>query len=169
MVQNLTCVAKAGLTDDAITTLFAVACAPVNGVSQCGGISANGTTGVYGAYGMCNATDQLSWAFNAYYMEQLSANSANTDACDFGGNATTQTATLSNTCATLVNQAGPAGTGTVTSAPTGTGDVGSGGGAASTTSGIAGAVTVPSFDFGLLKLGTYVAVAMLAGAGIVLF
>lgn len=143
----------------------------MNGVSVCGGIAANGTTGTYGAYSMCNSTDQLSWAFNTYYMEQVSSNSANTNPCDFAGNATTQTPTLPNACATLVNQAGPAGTGKVTSAPSGTGVIGGGsggGGAASTTSGVAGMVTVPSFDFGLLKLGSYVACAALAGAGIIL-
>jgi hypothetical protein len=169
MVQNLTCVAKPGLTDDVIAALFGTACSPVNGVSVCGGITANGTTGQYGAYSMCNSTDQLSWAFNAYYLEQLSSNSANTMACDFGGNATTQSPTLSNACATLVNQAGAAGTGTVTSAPTGTGVIGGGGGAAATTSGVAGIVSVPTFDFWLLALGSYVTVAALAGAGIIFF
>jgi len=170
MVQNLTCVAKPGLTDATIATLFNTACTPINGASSiCAGISANGTTGSYGAYSMCNSTDQLSWAFNAYYMEQMASNSANTDACDFGGNATTQTPTLSNACATLVNQAGAGGTGTVTSAPSGTGVVGGGGGgAAATTSGVAGIVTVPTFDFWLLTLGSYVTVAALAGAGIIL-
>jgi len=165
MVQNLTCVAKPGLTDSTITALFNDACSPINGVSICGGISHNGTTGTYGAYSMCNSTDQLSWAFNAYYMEQMSTNSANTQACDFGGNATTQTPTLPSACASLVNQAGAGGTGTVTSAPTGTGAIG--GGAAATTSGVAGMVTVPTFDFWLLTLGSYVTVAALAGAGII--
>lgn len=171
MVNNLTCVAKPGLTSDVVTSLFGIVCTPVNGATVCGGIEANGTTGVYGAYSMCNSTDQLSWAFNAYYVQQVSSNSANTNPCDFAGNATTQTPTLPNVCATLVNQAGPAGTGKVTSAPSGTAAIGggSGGGAASTTSGVAGMVTVPSFDFGLLKLGSYVTIAALAGAGIILF
>ena len=159
--------AKPGISDDAISALFASACDPANGDGICDGITHNGTTGSFGAYGMCNATQQLSWAMNAYFMEQAAMNSANTDACDFGGNATTQSPSLPSSCSALASQAGPAGTGTVTSAPTNNGGSGSGG-AAATTSGVAGIVTVPVFDFGLLKLGVYVTVAALAGAGIVL-
>ena len=118
---------------------------------------------------MCSAVDQLSWAMNSYFFEQQAQNSANTDACDFGGNATTQTPSLPTSCSALASQAGQAGTGVVTSAPTGTGSSGgSGGGASTTTSSAAGAANVPRFDFGLLKLGVYVSVAALVGGGIVL-
>ncbi|MCJ1319709.1 1,3-beta-glucanosyltransferase gas1 [Xylographa vitiligo] len=172
MVQNLTCVAKSGVSDSAIGSLFAGICNPLlNGPNICAGIAANSTTGDYGAYGMCSAVEQLSWAMNSYFFEQQAQNSANTDACDFGGNATTQTPSLPTTCTALASQAGQAGTGVVTSAPTGTGSSGgsgSGGGASTTTSSAAGAAIVPSFDFGLLKLGVYVSVAAMVGGGIVL-
>ena len=120
---------------------------------------------------MCAAVDQLSWAMNSYFFEQQAQNSANTDACDFGGNATTQTPSLPTSCSALASQAGQAGTGVVTSAPTGTGSSGgsgSGGGASTTTSSAAGSALVPSFDFGLLKLGVYISVAVMVGGGIVL-
>ncbi|KAL9121540.1 MAG: hypothetical protein Q9187_001900 [Circinaria calcarea] len=164
MVQNLTCVARSNIDADAIPALFAAACDPANGNNVCAGIANNGTTGAFGAYSGCQAADQLSWAFNAYYEEQARSNTANTNACDFGGNATTQSPSAPTQCNALVSQAGgAAGTGTVTSQPSGTGGV-SGGSAATTTTGAAGMVTVPSFDFGLLSLGFYVVMAALVGA-----
>lgn len=167
MVQNLTCVAKAGISADAITSLFAGICNPLtNGPNICAGIAANGSTGVYGAYGMCNATQQLSWAMNSFFFEQQASNSANTDACDFSGNATTQSAQLPSTCTQLASQAGAAGTGVVTSAPTGT--AGSSGGSSTTTSSAAGLTVVPAFDSGLLKLAIWVSLAALVGGGIVM-
>ena len=177
MVQNLTCVAKSSVSTDAVPALFAAACDPKNGVDICDGITHNGTTGSYGAYSGCNATDQLSWAFNAYYQEQLSSNSANTDACDFGGNATTRSPSApSGVCSALVNQAGGvAGTGTVTSQPSGTGAAGgsgsgsgSGSASASSSKGAAGMVIVPSLQFGMFSWAIYVTSAALIGAGMIL-
>ena len=157
MVANLTCKAKSSVNTDDFGDLFSTACAKGN----CDGIDKNGTTGKYGAYSMCNSAEQLSFAFNAYYLETGSSSQS----CDFNGNAQKQSATISDQCSNLLNQAGPAGTGVVTSAPTGTG---AGGAAASSSSGVAALVTVPDFDFGLLKMGTCVTVAVMAGAGMIL-
>ena len=169
MIQNLTCVPKPDLATKNYQDIFDTACGLTKDL--CDGITPNGTTGTYGAYSVCNATERLAWAMDAYYQQQKMTNSANTNACDFNGQGTTQTpSTPSGDCAPLVSQAGSAGTGSVTSQPTNTNAIGSGSGggaAASSTSGIAGAVTVPKFDFGLLTLGAYVTVAMVAGAGIV--
>ncbi|MCJ1471530.1 1,3-beta-glucanosyltransferase gas1 [Lambiella insularis] len=168
MVQNLTCVAKPGISDDAITSLFAGICNPLtNGADICAGITHNGSTGAYGAYGMCNATQQLSWAMNSFFFEQQATNSANTDACDFSGNATTQSPQLPSTCTALASQAGAAGTGVVTSAPTGAGSSSSGA-ASTSTSSAAGLTIIPAFDSGLLKLAIWVSVAALIGGGIVM-
>ena len=168
MVQNLTCVAKSSVSTAAIPALFATACDPANGNNICAGIANNGTTGAFGAYSGCKAADQLSWAFDAYFQEQARSNTANTDACNFGGNATTQSPSSPTQCGALVSQAGgAAGTGTVTSQPSGTGS-GSSNSAAATTKGAAGMVTVPSFSFGLLNMGFYVVTATLVGAGMVL-
>lgn len=159
MVKSLSCVAKPNSNDTKVAALFDTVCGLSR--SACNGIAHDANNGTYGAYGMCNATEQLSWAFNAYYQQQQS----NPSACDFNGAATTQSAASpSGSCQSLISQAGSAGTGTVTSAPTGTG----GSSPSSSKKGSAGAVTVPSFDFGMLQLGVYVAAAALTGAGMII-
>lgn len=167
MMRNLTCVARTDISDETISEMFGTVC----GLDRdaCAGIQKDGSSGTYGALSMCNATEQLSWAFNAYYFNQPSANRA--QACDFEGNARTQRpASASGTCRELLQQAGPAGTGSVTATPTGGGTGGGGGGASSTAtrSGSASAVTVPRFDFGMIQLGAYVVGAILTGAGMIL-
>jgi len=83
MVSSLTCTAKAGLDTASIGTLFATVCATPG---ACANIIGNATTGVYGAFSMCNATERLANAFNTYYNGLTAANKAT--GCDFGGNAT---------------------------------------------------------------------------------
>ena len=165
MVQNLTCVAKSGLEDQTIQDNFEYLCDPHTG-SYCGGITPNGTTGVYGAYSMCNATERLSWSFNALYLNETANNPDNQNPCDFKGAATKQKPNLADSCKALVSEAGGLqGTGTVTSAPSGTG---SSGGSATSSKGAAGSVTVPKFEFGMLQLAAYLTVAILVGSSMVL-
>lgn len=157
MVQSLSCVANSGLSGKETATLFGSVCGLDK--NACNGIAKNGTTGVYGAYSMCSATQQLSFAMDQYYKTQNKASTA----CSFGGNAKIQTAATSTSCKSLLSQAGTAGTGTVTSAPKGTGSSPSG-----TNSNAAGAAIVPQFDLGALKIGAYVVTAGLAGMGMFL-
>ncbi|KAK4924673.1 1,3-beta-glucanosyltransferase gel3 [Elasticomyces elasticus] len=162
MYDSLTCVVKSSVSPSDYGSLFGQVCGL--GAAVCAGIQANATTGKYGAYGMCNATEQLAFALNQYAAGQKN----NPSACDFGGSATTKaTASANANCKGLVSQAGSAGTGTVTSAPTAAS--GSGGGAAATSSkGAAHAVSVPGFEFGVLQLGVYIVGAALSGAAMVL-
>jgi hypothetical protein len=167
MVSSLSCIANKGLSGNETADLFSTVCGLDN--SACSGITANATTGIYGAYSMCDAYSQLSFAFNQYYSSQGKASTA----CDFNGNAKTQSGSSSSSCKALLNQAGTAGTGTVTSAPTGTGsstDSSSSGSSSSTSTkkSAAGAVIVPRFDMGLLQLSVYLIVAGAAGAGMIL-
>lgn len=99
MVKSLGCVAKSSVSDKAIGDLFSFVCGQAN--SDCSAITANGTTGTYGAFSMCSANERLSWAFNMYY----DANGKSTQSCDFNGNATTQTAATSTDCKSTLESA----------------------------------------------------------------
>jgi len=159
MMASLSCVVKASVNVNNYGTLFGQVCG--YGSSICSGIVANATTGAYGAYSVCNATEQLSFAFNQYYLSQNKASSA----CNFGGAAQTRTAaSASGVCSALLGQAGAAGTGSVTSSPSSTGAAAS---SASHKAG-AGAVTVPGFDFAALGVCLYAMLAAAVGAGMVL-
>ena len=176
MISNLTCVAKAGLSDNDIETQFNYICDPAQG-NYCGGVTGNGSTGVYGAFSICNSTEQLSFAFNQYYLNQTATNTQNTNPCNFNGNAQKVSPKPASSCKAVISQAGAGGTGSITSAPTATGSStgsgsgsGSGGsssGTSSTSKAAAVVLGVPAFDFGILKLAAYVTVAALAGAGMV--
>jgi len=163
MVSSLSCVAKSGLSGNETAELFSTVCGLDK--NACAGIAANATTGVYGSYSMCSASQQLSFAMNQYYLAQNKASTA----CDFNSNAKVQNGATSNSCSGLLNQAGSAGTGTVTTAPTGTAASSSSSGSASATKkSAAGVVTVPRLDIGLLQLGAYMLVAGMAGVGMIL-
>ncbi|KAL6721144.1 1 3-beta-glucanosyltransferase gel4 [Lecanora helva] len=174
MVSNLTCVAKSSLSDQQIQDQFDYICDPAHG-NNCGGILGNGTTGKYGSYSMCKDIDRLSWAFNQYYLNQTATNTANTSPCDFKGAASKVSPKVASSCKAVNSQAGAAGTGSITNAPTATSGsgsgsgTGSGSGSSSSSSKGAGLVlTVPEFDLGLLKLAAYITSAALVGAGMVL-
>ncbi len=162
MVSSLSCVADSTLSGNDTATLFSTVCGLDK--SACAGITANATTGTYGAYSMCNGIQKLSFAMDQYYQHQKKASTA----CNFGGGAKVQSGSSSNSCKSLVSQAGTAGTGTVTSAPTGTGSSSSSSGSSSASKSASGAVVVPRFDMGLLQLSLYVLVAGLTGAGMIM-
>jgi hypothetical protein len=160
MVTSLSCVAETGLSDNTTASLFSTVCGLDK--TACAGINTNGTTGVYGAYSMCNSYQKLSFSLDQYYKNQNKASTA----CNFNGQAKTQSGSTSSSCSSLLNQAGSAGTGTVTTAPTGTGASSSSG--TSTKKSAAGAVIIPRLDMGLLQLSIYLFVAGIAGGGMIL-
>jgi 1,3-beta-glucanosyltransferase GAS1 len=157
MMASLSCVVKPDTSENDYGTLFNQVCG--YGSSICAGFAANASSGTYGAYSVCNSTEQLSFAFNQYYLSQNKADSA----CNFGSAAQTQaSASATGTCSALLNQAGTAGTGSVTSSPT------AGPASSSSHKSTAGTVTIPRFDFGLLTLGLYVSLVAMVGAGMIL-
>lgn len=167
MLDSLTCTAKPGMSDEAAGELLNTVCT----AELCEGIASNATTGKYGAYSMCNATQQIAFVFNAYYNSQSSANKGT--ACDFSGNATTQTAAkATGDCSSLLAQAGTAGTGSVSSSPTSGGSSASGGSSSSSGSassksskGAAAGTFVPGIGAGWT---TFIAMLVyLGGAGAV--
>ena len=182
MVSNLTCVAKSSLSSQQIQDEFDYICDPAQG-DNCAGILGNGTTGKYGTFSMCEDKDRLSWAFNQYYLNQTATNTANTSPCDFKGAASKVSPKVASSCKAVISQAGAAGTGSITNAPTATGSSGSGSGSgsgtgtgtgsssgssSSSTKGAAMVLGVPQLDLGILKLAAYVTSAALVGAGMVL-
>ncbi|KAF2862123.1 carbohydrate-binding module family 43 protein [Piedraia hortae CBS 480.64] len=151
MYQSLGCTVADNANEDNYGKLFGQVCGYGQGV--CAGISANATTGSYGAYGMCSAKEKLAFAFNQYYNSQKKVASA----CDFGGSAKTQAArSPGGSCSSLMNQAGTAGTGVVTSSPTATG-----GGSGSSGSGSSG-------GSGMLPMVLAIGMAVVSGIGMVL-
>ncbi|KAL1970919.1 hypothetical protein VTN77DRAFT_2753 [Rasamsonia byssochlamydoides] len=160
MVNSLTCVLKDSVDSSEYGKLFGQVC----GYGVCAGITANATTGTYGAYSMCEASQQLSFVMNEYYQQQVAKGNGDS-ACDFGGAASTKAAVSpTGTCATLINEAGAQGTGSVTSSPTG-GAAATG----STSSGAAFHVAVPaSVSVGSWQLGAYIMTAVLSGMGMIL-
>ena len=159
MVSSLTCTAKAGIADTEIGSLFSQVCG-YNGGQPCQGILKNTTTGVYGAYSMCNSTQQLSYAFNAYYKEE-----GNSQACDFDGNAQTVKAAAASSCSSIMASA------TGATSPSSTTGTGSSSGSSATTSkkSAAGAVTVgASLGIGTFCMVAYISALVLSGAGIFL-
>jgi hypothetical protein len=156
MMDTLGCTVNTDKVDEKdFGDLFGVVCGYKSG-KYCQGIARNATTGSYGAYGMCNATEQLAFAFNQYAL----ANS--NGGCDFSGSATTKVAakTTSGACSTLLSQAGAAGTGTVTSAPTGA--------SAAKSTGAGSALGVSHFETGFLTMGVYLIGASLSGMAMIL-
>ncbi|DAA75003.1 TPA_exp: 1,3-beta-glucanosyltransferase [Trichophyton benhamiae CBS 112371] len=95
MTRSITCRAKPTVRDEDLSRLFSTVC----GLSPmaCDGIASNATGGVYGMYGMCSPIDQLSWAFNTYYEDQVKKGNGRTG-CDFGGAAATQTVVKKPIC-----------------------------------------------------------------------
>lgn len=63
MVKSLECVAKDSVPEKGMGDLFGFVCGQPD--ADCSGITANGTTGVYGAFSMCSSSERLSWAFNS--------------------------------------------------------------------------------------------------------
>jgi hypothetical protein len=153
MYNSLACSVKGTVDPTAYANLFSIVCG-YGGGSACAGFQSKPLTGQYGAYSMCNATEELSFAFNQYYLSQNSQASA----CNYQGAAGIKNAvTPSGTCAGLINQVGSAGTGTLTATA---------GAATSTTAKKAGAYS----QFGSLNLmmSLYIFASTAVGASLIL-
>ncbi|KAI1003789.1 1,3-beta-glucanosyltransferase [Podosphaera aphanis] len=158
MMSSLTCVAGEKLSPDDTSTLFSSVCGLDS--SSCNGITANASTGKYGAYSMCTANQKLSFAMDQYYKSQKKAATA----CSFGGKASIKTTSVSDYCQKLLGQAGPGGTGVVTAKPTGTSSPTS----VATPKSAATAIFIPAMDIDLLKIGAYIFSTAIVGACMIL-
>ncbi len=94
--KGLKCVLADDVDEDDYSELFGIVC----GKGDCSSITANGTTGVYGAFSGCQPKEQLSVVLNQYYLDNDSSDSA----CNFDGMATLQSSSNS-TCESLISNA----------------------------------------------------------------
>ncbi|PSN61927.1 hypothetical protein BS50DRAFT_592179 [Corynespora cassiicola Philippines] len=160
MVRNLECNIES-TDEESYGSVFGFICG--ENAEFCAGIEHNATTGTYGGLSGCDPKDQLAWVANQYYL----ANGRSASACDFSGMATTQSASTSSGCQSLLEAVGTEGTGTVAS-PTGRGTEAAGtGGSSSSSGGAAPGVSTPGFFGGNVIMVAYTAIAVISVAGIV--
>mmetsp|Transcript_5116 Transcript_5116/g.5115 ORF Transcript_5116/g.5115 Transcript_5116/m.5115 type:complete len:541 (-) Transcript_5116:15-1637(-) len=105
MDASVTCVVDSDVDSSDYEDLFDYVCAKID----CDGITANGTTGEYGAYSPCTSKQKLNFVLNLYYEENGSSSSA----CNFDGSATTQSAKTASSCSAYLKSAGTSGLGTI--------------------------------------------------------
>lgn len=114
MEKSLGCVVADDVDSDDYADLFSIVCDYVS----CDGISANGTTGEYGAYSFCDSKQQLSFVMNLYYESQGKDSSA----CDFSGSASVNSkATTASACTSALSAAGSDGVSVVSGTVSGSG------------------------------------------------
>lgn len=154
MFNSLSCVPSSSLSVKSYGDIFGFICAKQP--NACAGISKNTTTGIYGAYLMCNATQQLGYAMDQYYNALNKASGA----CDFQGQAALRNAgSVDSKCSASLASASSA----IQAAATATGS------GSSSSSNVAAPVPMRNlFTMGDVAVGLYVVVAMAVGAGMVL-
>lgn len=113
MSQALGCVVADDVDTKDYSDLFGYVC----GVIDCGGVTANGTDGTFGAYSFCSDKEKLSFVLNLYYESQKKSASA----CAFSGKASIATAVTANSiCSSILSAAGSDGANTISVTVTGT-------------------------------------------------
>lgn len=163
MYESLSCVPAENTPADDYQDMFDYVCE--NDKNACAGIQADGESGEYGAYSMCDSKEQLGFVLDQYYKNQRRSS----DACDFKGQAKLQQArNAGGNCQSLIAEAGKGGTGTVTSAPSGTGASSGNGGGATSSTGAAAAIMIPTAEFGLMPMAFVVTLAALSSMGMLL-
>jgi len=157
MFKSLSCVPAKGLSVKKYGDLFGSICGQPG--NPCAGISKNVTTGVYGAYSMCNSTQQLGYALDTYYQSQKSASSA----CDWDAQAVVQQPQQVNSnCDSLLASA------SASNSFAATATAGSGSGSSTGTNAAVPRPMTAVFTLGEMAVGLYVLVAAGAGARMVL-
>ncbi|QPG94115.1 hypothetical protein C2857_004757 [Epichloe festucae Fl1] len=160
MSKSRACVPKSDLSAKKLSEIFGFIC--TKSPESCVGINANATTGVYGAYSMCDSQAKLAFVLDAYYNNQKKASTA----CDFDGSAQTAPGSSDSSCSAALASASDINK----KAATATAPVG--GGAPKTTStgdsfAVHGAPVTRLFSIGDFAVGLYMLVAVGVGAGMV--
>ncbi|KAL4998181.1 Glucanosyltransferase-domain-containing protein [Aspergillus recurvatus] len=166
MEDTLTCKVKDDVDEEEYGEIFDYICG-LDG-KYCAGQKADAVKGTYGAYSVCTSKQQLSFVMSQYYNAQNS-----NDACDFDGRGeTVEAKDSSDSCKTLLDEAGTDGTGNVTTPDGGVGGDASGSGSSSsseTSDGAAGFGPRPMAVYvGNWQLGAYIMTSVVAGLGMLL-
>lgn len=163
MFNSITCAPSSSLDEDDYGEIFGYVCG--QDPDSCAGVNGNATTGVFGAYSMCNSTQKLGYVLDTYYKAQKSAS----DACDFDGKAVTQSAgSSSGDCKSKLASASSANAVAAT-ATAGTGSSGSSSSSSgsSSSSSLATPLHMKSFfSVGDMAVGLWAVMAMGAGAAV---
>ncbi|OLN86008.1 1,3-beta-glucanosyltransferase [Colletotrichum chlorophyti] len=156
MVKSLSCVPKSGLKAQAIGEIFGYICG--TSADSCKGISTNTTTGVYGAYSMCDDEQKLAFVMDTYYKAQREASTA----CDYDGQAEVVTASSDSSCSSALASASAANSAAATAtAPVSSSSASASGNAA------AGNPVQPMLSLGGFAVGAYLVAAGAVGAAMV--
>lgn len=119
MIESLSCSVADSVKEEEYGDLFGEVCGYGNDV--CLGITHDATKGEYGAYSVCNPKEQLSFVMDRYYKSQNSRS----DACDFDGAAEVQrSGRSSESCSSLMKDAGENGEATMVRSSSGDDDDG---------------------------------------------
>jgi len=113
MIDSLACLAKPDFLAANQSPMNMTVCTENN--AWCQGVSANGTTGVYGAFSTCNSTEQASWIMNQYY----DSHAKSPESCSsLNGILRSKKVPETKECKSLLSQVGPDGMGAITATPT---------------------------------------------------
>ncbi|KAF5663179.1 putative beta (1-3) glucanosyltransferase gel3p [Fusarium heterosporum] len=165
MKESRSCVPADNLKAKDFDSIFGYICGENKKI--CTAINGNATTGVYGAYSMCDNDAKLAYILDAYYNDQKKA----ADACDFKGLATTQKAKSEDTCKSALESASQINDKVATAtAAVGASSTGASGDSEEDDKsfGLQAASIARVFSLGDYAVGAYMAVAGAVGAGMVL-
>ncbi|KAL7806620.1 family 72 glycoside hydrolase [Trichoderma gracile] len=163
MQSSLSCVHSKDLDTKDFGDIFGFICGKSPEV--CAGINGDPSTGVYGAYSMCEDAAKLDYVLDAYYQSQKKASTA----CDFNGQAQVVSPKAASTCSAALASASAINKQAATAtAPVGAGSTsGSKGAATSTNAAVAGRPVAHLLSMGEISIALYMGVAMLAGGAMI--
>jgi 1,3-beta-glucanosyltransferase GAS1 len=115
MVASLGCISKPGLDPAIIAARYQNTCGTTS--ENCPALHGNGANGTYGAFSICSIEDRLSWALDKLY--EYTTGGCYNDPYAVVTHSSYYPRSGAN-CAEALYEAGPSGTGTITTFPTAT-------------------------------------------------
>jgi hypothetical protein len=159
MYASVSCAPSRSLNTSDYGEIFGFICSEKPSV--CAGINTNTTTGVYGAYSMCNDTHKLAYVTDAYYLDQNSAPTA----CDHDGKAAIRSSpSPASSCKAKLDEAASSNAWAATAtAACAAGSSSAGGSGDRESFGIANFRVQTVCSYGDIGIGFYFAVATIVG------